>query len=368
MEEEIPVAAVAVEDGNINKGPTKIRSTKTSQIFLSHDHRDQVIATILAETLSEISQKEIKVWYSSDASLEGGISPGKVWLDEIRLQIQSSQAILVLLTPGSMERPWLAFETGYAVATPGCNVVPVCVGISKNKVPFPLGMFQCYQLGDYESLKKLLCAFLLQQQFQIHFDEESVKPILQQAIKRITRAMGAPEGDKHPPSEFSQVLQHMKKQEEQLQVLHRRLDQALDDSEQQDKPTFSPYSVEFQICFPDFHRKIYLEMDHDRSVENVLDNVYTVLDDRVDAQRRQHRVCAQEYLQTWVIRNATTGQRVVVWEVADLVPAYHIFSEGSTWLVLPLYVAYTIDDSDQWMWERAGAVRRFQKTLGEGLP
>ena len=119
------------------------------RIFLSHDHRDKGIAEALARTLSRITLSQLNVWFSSDSSHLGGMQPG-VWLDQIREHITGSKAIISLLTPHSISRPWLLFETGFAASLTECEVIPISVGIdSRSDIPFPLGMYQVFVITDY---------------------------------------------------------------------------------------------------------------------------------------------------------------------------------------------------------------------------
>jgi hypothetical protein len=72
------------------------------QLFLSHDSRDKRLAEALAKALNRLTLGQIAVWHSSDSSGHGGLKPGHVWLDEIRVQLSKSKAVIVLLTPRSL--------------------------------------------------------------------------------------------------------------------------------------------------------------------------------------------------------------------------------------------------------------------------
>lgn len=47
-----------------------------SKIFISHDSRDHSIAKLLSVTLERVTIKQLRAWYSSDDSADGGIRPG----------------------------------------------------------------------------------------------------------------------------------------------------------------------------------------------------------------------------------------------------------------------------------------------------
>src|ERR1044071_6009318 len=93
------------------------------KIFISHDARDAEIAGMLGRVLSRITLGQIETWHSSDGSSGGGIRPGSVWLDDIRRRLQESKALVALLTPRSVSKPWLLFEAGFAAANQNCEVI-----------------------------------------------------------------------------------------------------------------------------------------------------------------------------------------------------------------------------------------------------
>ena len=151
----------------------------SQQVFLSHDSRDRELAKITAETVSRVSLKQIEIWYSSDSSSYGGLKPGQVWINEIRSRLLASRAILILLTPNSVQRPWVYFESGFGYFNQECQVVPICVGISLTAVPDPLAMFQCYELNSVELFSQFCMKFF--SYLQINFDEEMASPVLRSA-------------------------------------------------------------------------------------------------------------------------------------------------------------------------------------------
>ncbi|HXQ36466.1 MAG TPA: PAS domain S-box protein [Anaerolineales bacterium] len=156
------------------------------KIFLSHAGSDKKIAKLLAETLSRISLRQISIWFSSDPSAAGGIKPGQVWMEEIKTQLVASQVTLVLLTPNSLDRPWLYFESGYGFSNRKGQVIPLCLGMEHSQVPLPLAIFQCFEINTFESFThfcKKLFALL-----HIRFDEEMSASILHEAVNDLVSA------------------------------------------------------------------------------------------------------------------------------------------------------------------------------------
>jgi len=73
----------------------------------------------------------------------------------------------------------------------------VCVGIdSQTSVPYPLGMYQTYQLVDYDSVKRF--AEKLLGKYEVSFDEEMSKPVLVDLIRKIVDEPGVRQKEKQP--------------------------------------------------------------------------------------------------------------------------------------------------------------------------
>lgn len=111
-------------------------------IFVSHSHEDRAIVDALDDLHRAFFGDEIKLVRSSDQSVGGGIPPGARWLDWITDKITSSSKAYVLLTPNSIRKPWVLWESGAAAGVALATerrkpVVPIAFGISDNDVPTP---------------------------------------------------------------------------------------------------------------------------------------------------------------------------------------------------------------------------------------
>src|SRR5437868_5938888 len=79
-------------------------SDRTYQVFVSHATADKWIATVICEKLEAAGAATFR----NDRDINGGDDIP----DEIRRQIKRSKELLVLLTPKSVGRSWILFETG----------------------------------------------------------------------------------------------------------------------------------------------------------------------------------------------------------------------------------------------------------------
>lgn len=83
------------------------------KIFISHTHSDKEIAdSINAAVVNLFGERVIDVEYSTKKESSGGIRPGEDWFDWIVDQVIESDVALVLLTPSSIQKPWILWEAG----------------------------------------------------------------------------------------------------------------------------------------------------------------------------------------------------------------------------------------------------------------
>ncbi|MBC6938061.1 MAG: toll/interleukin-1 receptor domain-containing protein [Chloroflexi bacterium] len=78
-------------------------------IFISHATTDNPIVDILKTQIEQVFAHGIAVFASS---VLGVIRPGRSWLDEIKNNLEVARAVIVVVTPVSLNRPWIWFEVG----------------------------------------------------------------------------------------------------------------------------------------------------------------------------------------------------------------------------------------------------------------
>jgi hypothetical protein len=125
-------------------------------IFLSHSHRDQAIAEALATLIGDLFGDKVTIAYSSDQKAGGGIPPGAQWLPWILEHITAANRTFALLTPNSMHRPWVLWESGAAAgvalgAQKDIPVVPITFGLKDDDIPSPFSSAQIIRGDSKES-------------------------------------------------------------------------------------------------------------------------------------------------------------------------------------------------------------------------
>jgi hypothetical protein len=117
-------------------------------VFISHATTDRPIAEILKTEIDRVFANGVQVFASS---VPGVMKPGVDWLDEIRENLEKATAVIVLITPVSINRPWIWFEVGayWSRLQKGAGrIYPLCAPeIDLSDLPEPLNRLQALSLG-----------------------------------------------------------------------------------------------------------------------------------------------------------------------------------------------------------------------------
>lgn len=307
------------------------------KFFLSHYNRDRDIAEILSDMLRRISLREIDTWFSSDSSATGGFQPGDIWFNEILSKIQSSKAVVALLTPNSISRPWIYFESGIGLAMENCSVIPVCVGIKRDTVAAPLGAYQCFQLADYPSLKEFTAKLL--QKFGVHFDEELSKPILERTVSRLSNLTFTGPNEANPPplkDLVTDLKSHIDKRFIDLIMDLGRKGIYDQTGEQYPDATEPIYTITVEIDLPDYTGEQFIEVRPSDTVADIYDSIFFTISDFV---------APFTYMENWVLTNKEDDVKLIIREVSSMIPATCVFKPEIKWTVVQLDRPYRGTDS-----------------------
>src|SRR5262249_22331630 len=115
----------------------------------------------LTELMQKLFGGAVAVNYSSRKELEGGIPPGDDWFRWIVTQVRSADAAFILLTPSSIQKPWVIWESGavagaaFASSADEVRVFPITFGIKASEVPTPFARTQLVSGTDEADIVKL---------------------------------------------------------------------------------------------------------------------------------------------------------------------------------------------------------------------
>lgn len=133
------------------------------RLFISHASSDGDFANTVKQELEKVFANGLEVFCTSSP---GAIAAGTDWLNEIESQLASARAVIPIITPVSIERPWLWFEVG-ATWNNGragnCRIYPLCAPeIELGNLPSPLDRLQALSMGRAQDLKMLFEALIAQ--------------------------------------------------------------------------------------------------------------------------------------------------------------------------------------------------------------
>ena len=104
-----------------------------TKIFISYHHKEENLASLVKETLEVnlFSDSNVEPVYKADDNLYAGSE----WLNEIRVKLSECKLCVVICSPSSLKRNWLAFECGSALRNENCKIVVFChSGVNKDEV------------------------------------------------------------------------------------------------------------------------------------------------------------------------------------------------------------------------------------------
>ncbi len=114
----------------------------TRSVFISLNHRDAGLADALRAALDEIFGGALSVSFSSQA---GAIPTGSNWYQWIVDQVVECDLAFVLITPNSVQAPWLMWESGavfgaaLAAGKEGVDKVwPIVFQLKSDEIPSPI--------------------------------------------------------------------------------------------------------------------------------------------------------------------------------------------------------------------------------------
>jgi hypothetical protein len=145
----------------VHEAATATPSPTVPLVFISHDSRDAELAEAFSKLLGSVSAGVLKTFRSSDRRGAQGIEYGVEWYPEIMSRLDASSDVVCLLTPHSVDRPWILYEAGVAKGKLNTPVYGIALGLPVSRVN-TTGPFAQFQNSDdnEESLTKLVLQLL----------------------------------------------------------------------------------------------------------------------------------------------------------------------------------------------------------------
>lgn len=135
-----------------------------SGIFISHSTGDQPIADALRRLINSLFSERLPVNYSTNKEGNGGIAPGEDWFRWIARQVVEADIAFILLTPFSVQKPWVIWEAGAvagaafatAAGEEARRVYPITYALKTDEVPSPFARTQLVVGTQQSDMTKLI--------------------------------------------------------------------------------------------------------------------------------------------------------------------------------------------------------------------
>ena len=134
---------------------------KKRSLFISHATSDGDFAIAVQRETEKVFANGIDIFCTSSP---GSIPAGTDWLSDIEQKLDTTQAVVTIVTPVSIERPWLWFEIGatWSKGRSGeCKIHPFCAPeVDLSDLPPPLNRLQALSMGKGQDIRILFEALI----------------------------------------------------------------------------------------------------------------------------------------------------------------------------------------------------------------
>jgi hypothetical protein len=123
----------------------KTTASKPYQVFISHATADKWLAIVLCEKIEATGASTFR----DDRDIDGGDDIP----ERIRTEIKRSHELVVLLTPDSINRPWILLEVGAAWGwSKSMRITPVLCHVDVDPIPGMIRSKKAIRMNDCPEL------------------------------------------------------------------------------------------------------------------------------------------------------------------------------------------------------------------------
>jgi tetratricopeptide (TPR) repeat protein len=145
MNRETRVSKSSTNKKTVGRDTAQVVSVDKASVFISHTHSDKDLAVALKTLLNKVFLSRVESRFSTSKELGSGIDAGQDWFQWIVDQVRECEVAFVLLTPASVQKPWILWESGAVYgasealgdAKPN-KVRPLLYQVKDGEVPSPL--------------------------------------------------------------------------------------------------------------------------------------------------------------------------------------------------------------------------------------
>lgn len=213
-------------------GSPGLPSAPQALVFISHDSRDADLAEEFDNLLRDASGGMLKSFRSSDKKGTAGMEYGDEWYNAIMGKLGTATDVVALLTPHSLDRPWILYEAGVAKGKIGGKVLGLVIGVPferANTGPF----YQFQNCPDDEEALTGLVTQLIKRNPGAEPRPEAVKlqvRAFRERVAALQKKRGAPDSSSQPGRPDESALAKLF---EEVKVMFRDLPEKVEAKVQQ---------------------------------------------------------------------------------------------------------------------------------------
>lgn len=126
------------------KKAKKARVKPNYQVFITHATADKWVAKVICEKVESVGASTFR----DDRDIDGGDNIP----ERIRMEIKRSKELIVLMTPASVNRPWVLLEVGAAWGwRKNFRIVPVLYHVDVEPIPEMFKAKKVIFLNDFDT-------------------------------------------------------------------------------------------------------------------------------------------------------------------------------------------------------------------------
>lgn len=211
----------------------RVESLAAMKIIICHIHEDTSIAQILQDWIESTFVGQSDVFVHSDDEI---ILSDAAWLEKVDDALEGANALILVISPTSIQKPWLNFELGCAWMK-GIFILSIChSGITIANLPPPLSMFQGLDLiqenfpemlftllGKQLGIRKLPHLNFAEMAGEIRKAQEATRPRASEKAELAGESRKAQEAVQPRPSKREEIPQPVIQEERRLGQTHEQI-------------------------------------------------------------------------------------------------------------------------------------------------
>jgi hypothetical protein len=154
-------------------------TNKKKRLFISYANEEAIVAKKIEDILRFIFDDKIEIFSSAS-----GLKAGQKWFKRITDEAQKFDTLIVICSPFSLSKMWLAFEAGAAWSR-DIDIIPIChSGTTRTQLPDPFRQYHSLEIRSKTFVEEFISAIATHFEFTDlpSYDNEYIAEGLKAAV------------------------------------------------------------------------------------------------------------------------------------------------------------------------------------------